>query len=187
MSAMLQELPIERDFRGQLLPEAERSLVRLSHVASALRIEVEAPYFGDPPPTTPVGPTDRLWEHEVTEVFIADDREHYLEIELSPHGHYLVLELKGVRQVVRSLLPIRYTARIVAGSAPNRLGRFFGEAHVPWEYLPVPSRRVNAYAIHGTGRAAQRRYHAHSAPGGDVADFHKLGSFVPFQLATCAG
>jgi hypothetical protein len=181
-----QELPIEHDFRGQLLPEAERSLLRLSRSANELCIHVDAPYFGDAPPPAPVGPTDRLWEHEVCELFIADDLEHYLEVELSPHGHYLVFELSGVRRVVRSQLPIAYFARIDAGG-PNRLGRFIGEARVPWEYLPVPARRVNAYAIHGG--AQQRRYHAHSAAGyqqGDVADFHRLGSFVPFQLAGCA-
>jgi hypothetical protein len=183
-----QELAISHDFRGQLLPEAQRSVVRLSRSALELCIEVVAPYFADPAPTAPVGPTDRLWEHEVCEVFIADAAEHYLEVELSPHGHHLVLELKGVRQVVRSRLPIQYEARIDLAqrdAAAGTAGRFLGEARVPWDYLPASALRVNAYAIHGL--AAQRCYHAHSAPGGDVADFHRLGSFVPFQLACCAG
>ena len=179
-----QELPIAHDHRGQLLPESERGLVTLSRDADALLIQVDAPFFGDAPPTAPVGATDRLWEHEVCEVFIADDAEHYLEIELSPHGHHLVLELRGVRRVVRSQLPISYSARIEAG--PNRSARFRGLARVPWHYLPAVPRRVNAYAIHGS--AQQRCYHAHNAPneGGHVADFHKLGSFVPFALVGCA-
>jgi len=181
----VQELPIEHDFRGQLLPEAERSVVQLSRNAKELLIRVSAPFFGDAAPAAAVGPTDRLWEHEVVEVFIADDAEHYLEVELSPHGHYLVLELNGVRRVVRSLLPIDYAARI-EGAGTTRSGRFIGEARVPLAYLPVPARRVNAYAIHGP--ALQRCYCAHSAPngqGGDVADFHRLGSFVPLRLAGC--
>jgi hypothetical protein len=179
-----QELTISHDFRGQLLPEAHRSLVRLSRSGHELRIEVAAPYFADPAPNGPIGPTDRLWEHEVCEVFIADAAEHYLEVELSPHGHHLVLELRGVRRVVRSRLPIAYQARIdlaQCNAAQGTAGRFYGEARVPWEYLPAAALRVNAFAIHGP--ATQRRYHAHSAPGGDVADFHQLGSFVPFQLA----
>jgi hypothetical protein len=175
-----QALLIGHDFRGQSLPKSRRALVRLRREASELCIEVVAPYFADPAPSAPVGATDRLWEHEVCEVFIADAAEHYLEVELSPHGHHLVLELNGVRQVVRSQLPIAYSARIEPGG-PGRTGRFFGQARVPWHYLPTPALRVNAYAIHGP--AAQRCYHAHNASGGDVADFHQLSSFVPFQLA----
>jgi hypothetical protein len=174
-----QELSIAHDFRGRRLPKGRSALVRLRREGSELCIEVVAPYFADPAPTAPVGATDRLWEHEVVEVFIADAAEHYLEVELSPHGHHLVLELNGVRQVVRSRLPIAYSAR-VEPAPPGQLGRFFGQARVPWDYLPKPARRVNAYAIHGP--AEKRCYHAHSAPGGDVADFHQLSSFVPFQL-----
>jgi hypothetical protein len=180
-----QELPIDHDFRGQLLPEPHRGLVRLARSADELCIEVASPYFGDPAPSGPVGPTDRLWEHEVCEIFIADAAENYLEVELSPHGHHLVLELQGVRRVVRAQLPIRYVARIERAADTTAYARFYGEARVPWQYLPARALRVNAYAIHGP--AEQRCYHAHSAPGGDVADFHKLGSFVPFQLACCAG
>jgi hypothetical protein len=183
-----QELTISHDFRGRLLHAAQRGRVRLRCRANELCIEVAMPYFADPAPKAPVGATDRLWEHEVCEIFIADGAEHYLEVELSPHGHHLVIELQGVRQVVRSRLPIQYTARIeraASGAPAGSHGKFFGEARVPWEYLPVPALRVNAYAIHGPPQ--RRCYHAHSAPGGDVADFHKLGSFVPFQLACCAG
>jgi hypothetical protein len=184
MSLDQQQLMIAHDFRGQLLPVAHRGLVRLRRDGSELFIEVAAPYFADPAPSAPVGATDRLWEHEVCEVFIAGSAEHYLEVELSPHGHHLVLELNGVRRVVRSQLPIAYSARIEP-AAPGHLGRFIGQARVPWSYLPAPALRVNAYAIHGP--RAQRCYHAHSPPGGDVADFHQLPSFVPFQLACCAG
>lgn len=175
-----QELAIALDHRGRPLPAAHRGLVRLRREGSELCIEVDAPYFADPAPHAPVGPTDRLWEHEVTEVFIADAAERYLEVELSPHGHHLVLELDGVRRVVRARLPIAYSARIEP-AAPGRSGRFHGLARLPWAYLPTPAVRVNAYAIHGA--AAQRCYHAHSAPGGDVADFHQLSSFVAFRLA----
>ena len=178
-----QTLAIALDHRGRSLPAAHRARMRLSRDAHSLCIEITAPYFADPAPAAPVGATDRLWEHEVCEVFIADSAEHYLEIELSPHGHHLVLELDGVRNVVRAKLPIEYSARIEPG-VPGRLGTFHGWARVPWAYLPRPALRVNAYAIHGL--EAQRCYHAHSAPGGDVADFHKLASFVPFQLACCA-
>jgi hypothetical protein len=177
-------LSIAHDFRGVLLPEAHHAVVRLGRTDDSLCIDVDAPYFGDPAPAGPAGPTDRLWEHEVCEVFVADDADNYLEVELSPHGHHLVLVLAGVRNVVRSQLPIVYHARIVlAPDAPSAgpMGRFYGQARVPWDYLPVPTVRANAYAIHGP--PAQRCYHAHSPPGGESADFHKLASFVSLQLA----
>ena len=175
-------LAIAHDFRGMPLPAADCARVVLVREPAHLRIQVDSPYFADPGPTGPVGPTDRLWEHEVVEVFIADAAEHYLEVELSPHGHHLVLELSGVRHIVRGRLPIDYQANITPRSAES-VGRFHGVARVPWDYLPRAATRVNAYAIHGQG--AQRRYHAHSAAGGlggEVADFHRLGSFVPLTL-----
>ncbi|MET0385718.1 MAG: hypothetical protein ABW321_07150 [Polyangiales bacterium] len=168
-------LAITHDFRGVPLPSGQHAQVWLHREADELCIAVDAPFFGDPAPSTPVGATDRLWEHEVCEVFIADADEHYLEVELSPHGHHLVLELRGVRRVVRSCLPISYTVQV------DPAGRYHGQARVPWQYLPSAAARVNAYLIHGEGPA--RRYHAHSPTGGEVPDFHRLASFVPFQLA----
>jgi hypothetical protein len=178
-------LEIAHDFRGAPLPAADCARVALVREPAHLRIEVAAPYFGDPAPAGPPGPTDRLWEHEVVEVFIADAAEHYLEVELSPHGHHLVLELSGVRHIVRGQLPIDYQANITPPSAES-VGRFHpqfrGVARLPWDYLPRAATRVNAYAIHGQGAA--RCYHAHAAASGHggVADFHRLDSFVPLTL-----
>jgi hypothetical protein len=39
-------------------------------------------------------------------------RRRYIEIELGPHGHHLVLLLDGVRNAVAKLLPIKYNAAI---------------------------------------------------------------------------
>lgn len=167
-------LEIAHDFRGQPVPPAQVASVHLARDGATLCIEVDAPYFADPAPAGPKGPTDRLWEYEVCELFIADAAEHYLEIELSPHGHHLALELAGVRNVVRSRLPIDYSVRIEAQ------GRYRGSARVPWAYLPSSPTRVNAYLIHGLGEA--RRYHAHAPARTEVADFHRLESFVPVQF-----
>jgi len=174
-------LAIAHDFRGEPLPAVHRAELLLTRVPAALCIEVDAPYFGDPPPAGPPGPTDRLWEHEVVELFIADAGEQYLEVELGPHGHHLVLVLSGVRQCSRAQLPLDYQATIVQAPGTAEPGRFRGVAAVPWDYLPRAAARVNAYAIHGQGE--RRRYHAHSPPRGEVADFHQLGCFVPLELA----
>jgi hypothetical protein len=175
-------LGIERDFRGLPLPAAQHASLRLRREGAALCVEVDAPYFGDPPPAAPVGSTDRLWEYEVCELFIADASEHYLEIELSPHGHHLVLELQGVRRAVRAGLPIDYAVSVERAAAPDAgvLGRYRGIARVPWEYLPARASRLNAYAIHGTGRA--RCYHAHAPVPAAQPDFHRLECFVAFAL-----
>ena len=177
----MMELAIAHDYRGRPLTAADWARVVLVREPAHLRIQVDAPYFGDPAPAGPAGPCDRLWEHEVVEVFIADAAEHYLEVELSPHGHHLVLELSGVRHIVRGQLPIDYQATI-APPSPQTVGRsrFQGVARVPWHYLPQAATRVNAYAIHGQGAA--RCYHAHSAPcpGGELPDFHRLDCFVPW-------
>jgi hypothetical protein len=167
-------LAIERDYSGRALPASERAQLTLQRTAAAWVIEVDAPYFADPAPAGPVGSCDRLWEHEVCELFLADAGEHYLEIELSPHGHYLVLELDGVRKVVRSGLPIDYHVQI-------ERERVRGRAEVPCVYGPLHPTRLNAYAIHGQG--AERRYCAHAPPLGDAPDFHRLACFVPLQLA----
>lgn len=139
-----------------------------------LEVHVDAPFHGDLAPAGPVGPTDRLWEHEVVELFIvglapAGEPTPYLEIELSPHGHYLVLELCGVRQVVRSLIPIDYEARVDGA-------RWRGLASLSLRALPDRSVRFNLFAIHGQGAA--RRYLAMAPVPGDKPDFHRLSYFA---------
>jgi hypothetical protein len=176
-------LRIERDFRGLPLPAAHHAEFVLRRAPDALIVSVDAPYFGDPAPACAVGATAQLWEYEVAELFIADAGTHYLEIELSPHGHHLVLELDGVRRVVRSQLPIEYTVRIERAQSsadPHVLGRYRGQARVPLSYLPRAALRGNAYLIHGV--AANRCYHAHNPPLGEIPDFHRLESFVGMRL-----
>lgn len=165
-------LRIAHDWQGRALPPEHCAELTLQLRADALEIAVDAPYFADPAPPGPVGQTERLWEYEVCELFIADAAEHYLEVELSPHGHHLVLELRGVRKIVRSGLPIEY--RVSCST-----GRYQGLARVPRSYLPEGAARVNAYMIHGVG--AERSYCAHAPPLGAAPDFHRLDSFVPLS------
>jgi hypothetical protein len=102
----------------------------------------------------------------------ADD--HYLELELSPHGHYLVLELHGRRRIVHQGRLLDYRAQIAGG-------RWHGEARVPIGWLPLGCRRLNAYALHGHGAA--RRYLAWRPGGGERPDFHRLDAFG--ELGDC--
>jgi hypothetical protein len=94
----------------------------------------------------------------------------YLELELSPHGHHLVLRLEGIRRPVEQGLTLDYSAVIDRDS-----GRWQGIAIVPLEWLPAAPRRVNAFAIHGVG--ASRRFLAWSPLPGEEPDFHQPHRF----------
>ena len=183
------QLAIACDWRGQPLVPAARAQIELARDADAWRVAFDAPYFADPPPPSPIGSTPRLWEHEVIELFVAGASEHYLELEFGPHGHYLALELSGVRRVVREGMPLQYAVQISAledptsakpaGACGAPVGRYRGTAIVPVSYLPRSPERVNAYLIHGG--SADRCHHAHAAVPGERPDFHQLEHFVPLS------
>lgn len=149
--------------------------VTLRMGASELEIDVDAPYFGDPAPPGPVGSTPGLFNYEVVEVFLLGSGDRYLEVELSPHGHYWVLGLEGRRQVAWQGRALSYSARL----HPEHAGapRWRGQARVPTEWLPEGLSRFNIAAIDGVGAA--RRYWAHAPSGGVQPDFHALESFAP--------
>ena len=168
------DLWIARTWQGADVPHAERARLAVSRGGSGLAVAVEAPFHGDPPPPARPGPTDRLWEFEVVELFLAGPGPAaavpYTEIELSPHGHHLVLRFVGVRNAIERALPLEFAARHAGG-------RWHGEARVPEAYLPPRPWRVNAYALHGAG-AARRYLAAHPVPGA-APDFHRPECFAP--------
>ncbi len=149
----------------------------------ALEILVDAPFYGDPPPQGPPGPVAGLWNYEVVELFIVgeadlEQRPRYTEIELSPHGHHLVLQLVGVRQIVRQKLPLDFSAAI-AGR------RWTGRAKLAAQALPPKPQRGNAFAIHGVGEG---RHHSAMAPvPGPAPDFHRLEAFPALTLPELRG
>jgi len=153
-------------------------VVRLTDAGERVRIDVDAPYHGDPRPPGPKGATDGLWEYEVVEVFLAgppdaDGKVPYTEIEVGPHGHHLVLRLHGVRQPTERKLPLSFEA-VIDGA------RWTGTAWIERALLPAGPRRANAYAIHGTG--AGRRYLAWTVVPGPQPDFHQPARFRPVPI-----
>ena len=168
---------IARTWQGTELPQTERARLGLTCSAVGLELTVDAPFYGDPPPPARPGPTDRLWEYETVELFLAGPGPAaavpYTEIELSPHGHHLLLRFLGVRNPIERALPLAYRAR-------RQAGRWQGEAWIPESYLPPRPWRCNAYALHGIG--AGRRYLAAWPLPGPAPDFHQPDRFPPIAL-----
>lgn len=161
---------------GAALASGEEARVRASidRARGVLDVVVSARFYADPQPDAPSGSRPGLWDFEVVELFLVGEAEEYLEVELGPHGHFLVLRLSGRRNVVESEIPIAYRARLDGD-------RWTGRAAVPLDRVPEPVRFANAYAIHGTG-ASRRHLAAHPVPG-DRPDFHRLECFPPCALA----
>lgn len=148
-------------------------------------MKVEGPFFNSPgKPDGPQGAFDGLWEYEVVEAFFLNDNNQYVEVELGPYGHHIVLLLDGVRNAVKNfdldktilqtMLPMTYTATITGD-------RWEGEANIPRGYFPPGATKFNAYAIHG--EKDNRTYEAlYPATGTDAPDFHDLKFFKPFDM-----
>ena len=159
---------------GQPAHPGEVVTLTLAVEEVGLRIEIDAPFHGDPPPPTAPGPTWGLWAFEVVELFVLGDDGHYTELELGPHGHHLLLQLQGPRHILRHSLPVKHSAKIEGD-------RWLGQAMLPWDVLPVGALRANAYAIHGL--AAERRHLAWAPVPGQGPDFHRLDQFRPMGLS----
>lgn len=164
---------------GRAAAAAERVTLELAvGAAGALRVAIEAPFHGDPSPAGPPGHTPGLWEFEVVELFLFGEDARYLELEFGPHGHFLGLELHGVRTVVREVPAIDYRCE-------RSGGRWRGAAEVEPALLPVGVARWNAHAIHGVG--AGRRYLSAVPAGGARPDFHRLEVTAPIEPGLLAG
>ena len=152
--------------------------MRLRLTASALRVAVSAPFHDDPPPPGEPGSTEGLWEYEVVELFVAgpadDDAVPYTEIELSPWGHHLVLQLHGIRNRVATGLPIAFRTQ-------RRGNLWLGVARIDMALLPQQPWRINAFAIHGVGD--DRRYLAATPLPGERPDFHQPARFLALAIA----
>ncbi|XP_015479306.1 UPF0462 protein C4orf33 homolog isoform X1 [Parus major] len=138
---------------------------------AGLLMEVRAPFFNDPPapPGEPGKPFGGLWDYEVVEAFFLNDRtEQYLEVELCPHGQYLLLLLSGRRKAWKEELPLEF-------EVTRMKTKWEGKALLPWSYFPPFTDKFNAFAIHGSGE--ERKHEAlypvppHELQQGQEPDF----------------
>jgi hypothetical protein len=158
---------ITHTWNGHNIPPTDAIDISLERLSEGLFVHVHAPFYNNPPPLVPAGSCEGLWEYEVVELFLANG-ENYTELELGPHGHYLLLRLKGVRKAHERGLKINFESYI---SGDN----WHGEAKIPWDYLPPEPWHMNAYAIHGVG--SERRYLALYGIPEIEPDFHQLDCF----------
>ena len=176
MVVPIQAIRIESQWNGAAVSARHWITLHLIDRGTQLEIRVSAPYYGDPPaPSTPCGPTDRLWEHEVVELFIHGKNDRYTEIELAPSGHFLVLQLAGVRQIVASKLPLQFSATI-------HENHWTGTAFIDKKLLPDAPLTVNATAIHGGD--SERTYLSWVPLPGVEPDFHQPSCFRPIIWVT---
>ncbi|KAM6972127.1 UPF0462 protein C4orf33 homolog [Aplochiton taeniatus] len=164
--------------------------VTFSPGEGGLNLLVSGPFFNDPPaPPGPPGTFPGLWNYEVFESFFLDSTTaNYLEIELCPHGQYLLLLLSGEGHAFKEGLPIYFGAE---WSENPEGDRWEGQALIPWTYFPPNVNKMNSYAIHGSGEA--RTYEAlYPIPQADLVpgqkpNFHLLKYFQDFTLQSIMG
>lgn len=143
-----------------------------------VKVFTEGPLFDDPPPPEDVGGIClNLYDYEVLELFFANDKDQYLEVEVGPHGHWLVLLLNGHRKPFNKGEELELQVQNVFEGDKWR-----SVFEIPLAYFPPNVTKFNAYAIHGVGD--ERQYEAlNPVTDGtyDQPDFHRLQFFKPFD------
>ena len=167
-------LRIQHQWNGQRCSTTHPVEIHLAMKKDSFEIRVESPFYDNPAPPQSETRCEGLWNYEVVELFLAGPEANYLEIELNPHGHYLVLSMNGIRQPSPDTLLIEYNAEIKGDT-------WIGEAVIPIHFLPREPRRINAFAIHDV--EGERRYLAATPVPGDTPDFHQPETF-PFMHST---
>lgn len=161
---------------GHAVEAHEIARVAIDLSPHTIAFSIDAPFGGDPPPSSPPGRLERLWEHEVVEVFLVGPDDDYLEVEFGPHGHYLALRFSGRRQLVDDRIALAYRATLT-----NE--RWTGIAEIERACAPWPLERGNAFAIRGCRES--RLYLAAFPLGGEVPDFHRIDAYPRLPPLAC--
>jgi len=182
---------IEHYWDGDDVSQEHRPLLTISTddgpEQPIMTITVDAPYYNNAPPVKSDDACICLWDFEVVEIFIKGRMDKYIEIEMNPHGEFLILAMDGHKQCFHeSLKPLKFEAKI----SENRWNAVLV---IPFSYLPpplicptCPLFCFNAFAMHNepTGERKHLAHFAASAESGyDEPDFHRLHLFEGLPLA----
>ena len=158
-------LLIATTWDGVEIPRSENVSVGVRVGRWSIRVEIDAPYHADPPPPDPRPKTPAI-----EDLAAGEPSRDYTEIELSPHGHFLILRFAGLRRRTAIVRPREVRTEI-------RGHRWSGWMAVDRRDLPPRPWRANAFSIHGREQA--RRYLAAAPLPGEHPDFHQPVRF-PF-------
>jgi hypothetical protein len=183
-------LKIDQTWHASPLAENEQITMMLDFQdEQQLSIQLIAPYFRNEPPPCPSGSTWGLWQYEVVEVFLVWENHQYLEIEMGPHGHHLVLGLDGIRQIKQAFIPVNYEAEILGNLWQGRLSLDLGKSILKESYVGVFKwqnlKAINAFAIHQPLKMRapkEKRYCVAFAVAeqNEQANFHCIDRFVRY-------
>lgn len=165
----LKHFIINNTWDGVFLPVEQQAKVSVRWLLNGdLNIHIDSPFSNDPKPKC----YKELWNYEVIELFIAGVGEpvSYTEIEISPWGDYLVLQLLGRRQVVGKELPLK----IIKVNRDSE--RWQSEVVIQSNLIPKGPLKVNAYRIFGV--EPLRHYHVMTPLKTIEPDFHAVDQFT---------
>ena len=166
---------IDKFWNGEACPDAQyHAEVWLNQSSKGLVIRTHCPTF--PNQRIPDAPRDKrfdgLWDYDVVEVFLVGAGGTYLEVELGAGGHWLVLGFDGVRHRSNDYVAFNPDHRNASALA----GTWQSTITIPWEMIPTPIARMNAFAIF------QGQFLAMSPVPGKEPDFHQPAAFPEVEI-----
>ncbi len=163
---------VNQTWNGVPLNTAEAAYVKTRWLDNGdLHLHIDAPFANDPRPECENIACWELWNYEVVEIFLvgAGEPAAYTEVEISPWGNHLVLQLLGPRNTIARELPLEL-------KVTRSETRWNAEAVLTADLIPKGDLRVNAYRVHGV--EPKRQYHVMTPLNTEQPDFHRIDGFV---------
>lgn len=168
------QLTVAHEWSSGELDARDQSVVAVQLREDLLLVKVDAPFAGDAAPGEPAGRHPELWQFEVVELFLAAPQQpgRYLELEFSPHGHFLNLLFEAPRVPATEPPPnvLSYTAA-VSGD------RWHGQATIERTGTMIDLDRATVHANAFRLAGEPRRYELAFPLPGETPDFHQPSDF----------
>ncbi|XP_032794729.2 uncharacterized protein LOC116931257 [Daphnia magna] len=170
----IRSFKIASSWNGKALSPSESVDLHIQLDASSrnLVLNVSAPFYDDrAPEEANGGPFADLYNYEVVHLYLLSYPDFkYVEIELGPWGHYLVVFWNGYYNKVGNLVSLlKYTVN-------RNASRWTGSALIPLIYLPPKVYLMNAHSSHGVDAKRQWNslYPVPSNSNQTSPDYHAL-------------